>query len=80
MPRALTRKAEAPIREDDASRNADKDLDDGAMANPTEASTAEEENQTIHDQISGTAIVCRPKVGYRVAGGGFLGVWTKMRY
>ena len=25
-------------------------------------------------------MVCRPKVGYRVAGGGFIGVWKKMRW
>ena len=76
VPRALTRKANAHIREDDASGNAD--TDDGAVAAP--ASTAEGDNQPIHDQVSGMEIVCRPKVGYRVAGGGFLGVWKKMKY
>ncbi len=78
VPRALTRKANAHIREDDASGNADKDLDNGAVAEP--ASTAEGDNQPIDDQVSGMEIVCRPKVGYRVAGGGFLGVWKKMKY
>ncbi|KAL9133203.1 MAG: hypothetical protein Q9175_005620 [Cornicularia normoerica] len=75
IPRSLTRKAKAPTREDDASENPDQDLDDGAVAN-----TAEGDDQRIHDQVGGMAIVCRPKVGYRVAGGGFLGVWKKMKY
>lgn len=79
-PRALTRKAKDTIREDDASGDADKDSNDGAVADSAGASTAEGDNQPIHDQISEMEIVCRPKVGYRVAGGGFLGVWKKMKY
>lgn len=75
IPRALTRKAKAHIWEHDVSENADKDLDDGAVADP-----AKGDNQLIHDQASGMEVVCRPKVGYLVAGGGFLGVWKKMKY
>lgn len=68
------------MREHDASGDADKGLDDCAAAEPAEESTAVGDNQLIHDQVSGMEIVCRPKVGYRVAGGGFLGVWKKMKY
>ena len=75
VPRVLTRDAEAPIREDKASRNTEEDLDDGAIADASESNTAGGD-----DQISGMEIVCRPKVGYRVAGGGFLGVWKKMKH
>lgn len=80
IPRALTRLAKAPMREDDASRNADQDFSGGTMAKPPESDTADEEDQPIHDQVGGIEMVCRPKVGYRVNGGGFLGVWRKMKY
>ena len=80
VPRRLTREAEAPIREDEASRITEKDPNDGAITDALESNTAERDDQTIHDQLSGMEIVCRPKVGYRVAGGGFLGVWKKMKY
>ena len=81
IPRALTRKAKAPILEHDSSGNGDKDSDDRAVAGPAEESTAEGDNHPIEDQASsGIEIVCRPKVaGYR-AGGGFLGVWKKMKH
>ena len=75
IPRALTREAKAHIQEDDVSKNADKDLDDSAVADPVKG-----DNQLIHDQANRMDVVCRPKVGYRVAGGGFLGVWKKMKY
>ena len=80
IPRALTRKANSITREDDALGGADKDTDDGAVADLGEASTAEGDHQAVHDQVSKLEIVCRPKVGYRVGGGGFLGVWKKMKY
>ena len=39
----------------------------------------EEEAQTLEDQETGWEMICRPKVGEMVTGGGFLGVWKKMR-
>ena len=80
IPRALTRMAKASTREDDPSRNTDKNSEDGSVADPAESDPFDRDSQPIHDQLSGVEIVCRPKVGYRVAGGGFLGVWTKMMY
>lgn len=80
IPRALLRNAKAHIREDDSLGDADGDSDDSAVADTAEASTADRDNEPKHDQISRMEIVCRPKVGYRVAGGGFLGVWKKMKH
>ena len=80
IPRALTRMAKASTREDDPSRNTDKNSDDGSVADPTKPDPSDRNCEPIHDQLSGMEIVCRPKVGYRVVGGGFLGVWTKMKY
>lgn len=42
--------------------------------------TTNEENFRAKEQESGWEMVCRPKVGDRVAGGGFLGVWKKMKW
>ena len=76
IPRALTRMAKTPTWEDDTSRDVDKDLDAGPVADP-----AGTDNQPTHTQVSGTEIVCRPKFVHGVAnGGGFLGVWRKMKY
>ena len=80
IPRALTRIARASTREDDPSKNKDKNSEDGSVADPAESDPFDRDSQPIHDQPGGMEIVCRPKVGYRVAGGGFLGVWTKMMY
>ena len=80
VPRVLTREAEAPLGEDKASRITDKDLNEDAIAEASESKTAGGDKQPIHDQPSGIEIICRPKVGYRVAGGGFLGVWKKMKH
>ena len=79
-PRALTRMAKASAMEEDASGIADKISDDGLVGDLAERNPADEDNQPTHDQINEMEIVCRPKVGYRVAGGGFLGVWRKMKY
>ena len=80
VPRVLTKKAEAPVREDNASRSTEKDLDKDAIGDASESNTTGGDNQSIHNQLSGMEIICRPKVGYRVAGGGFLGVWKKMKH
>ena len=80
IPRALTRMAKASTQEDDPSRNTDKKSKEGSVADPANSDPFDRDSQPIHDQLGGMEIVCRPKVGYRVAGGGFLGVWTKMKY
>ena len=76
IPRALTRMARTATGEDDISSYADKDLDAGPVAG-----SASRDNQPTHAQVSGTEIICRPKFVHGVAnGGGFLGVWRKMKY
>lgn len=80
IPRTLTRVAEAVTKKDDALRNADKDLDDRSVADLAELKPATGDSQAIDAQASGVEMVCRPKVGHRVVGGGFLGVWRKMKY
>lgn len=39
----------------------------------------EEQARMLDDQETGREMICRPKVGEKVTGGGFLGVWKKMR-
>ena len=40
----------------------------------------EEQARVPDDHQTGWEMVCRPKVGYRMIAGGFLGVWTKMKH
>jgi len=39
----------------------------------------EEEVEEVKREDEGWEMICRPKVGIRVVGGGFLGVWRRMR-
>ena len=80
IPRALTGKPKSPTGKDGFLITEDKDSFVGAAADLAESDTADKDGQPLHDQVAGMEIVCRPKVGYRVAGGGFLGVWRKMKY
>ena len=50
------------------------------VAGGAEPNPSDEDIQPIHDQVEEMEMVCRPRVGHRVAGGGFLGVWRKMRH
>lgn len=65
-PRALSKKAPTPPNSDGES--ADKDVVDSGR-----------ENEPAHVVEDCWSMVCRPRVGERVVGGGFLGVWKKMR-
>ena len=80
IPRAQRGMAQDSGMEDDASRNAEKIADDGSVADLAERNTSDEDNPPIHDQIQEMDMVCRPKGGHRVAGGGFLGIWRKMKH
>jgi len=44
-----------------------------------EKSRDEEQVQALATHGQGWEMICRPKVGGRVSGGGFLGVWRRMR-
>ena len=46
----------------------------------TEITRDQEEAQALASHDDEWAMVCRPKVGGRISGGGFLGVWRRMRH
>ncbi|KAI9849640.1 MAG: hypothetical protein M1837_002765 [Sclerophora amabilis] len=58
---------------------------DGLTFSPKEAEDDKENNSGIEEdsesksKTSSFEMICRPKVGARIAGGGFLGVWRKTR-
>jgi tRNA (adenine57-N1/adenine58-N1)-methyltransferase len=70
-PRALL-KAEAEARKMMVS--------DGDFAGPESEAGAENFSTSEKKGASGWEMVCRPKVGGRVSGGGFLGVWKRMEH
>ena len=74
------REIESSIQEDGASRSTNQDSTNDMVANPSELGVTDGNGQSNHEQFSGTEVICRPKVGYRVAGGGFLGIWKKMKH
>ena len=80
IPRAQRGMAQDAAMEDDASRNPDKISDDGSVADRAGRNPSDEDNQPIQNQVKEMEMVCRPRVGHRVAGGGFLGVWRKMKH
>ena len=80
IPRAQRGVAQDSGMEDDASRNAEKTSDDGSLADLAERNASDEDNPPIHNHVQEMEMVCRPKVGHRVAGGGFLGLWRKMKH
>ncbi|KAF2177025.1 S-adenosyl-L-methionine-dependent methyltransferase [Zopfia rhizophila CBS 207.26] len=79
-PRATLKKEESEARSDDSG--------DGAVSTQSEQDTGNElksqerKDQELAQQLAKQqekwAIVCRPKVGEMVVGGGFLGVWRRM--
>ena len=52
-----------------------RDAYDAIRGRPTSVSP----NGT-HDDESGWRVICRPRTGYFVHGGGFLGLWKRMKY
>lgn len=60
------------------------DSDGGESGSSAEDSTEitrdQEEAQALASHDDEWAMVCRPKVGGRISGGGFLGVWRRMRH
>ena len=80
IPRVRRGMAQDSGREDDALSNADKISDDGLVADLAERNPSDESNPAIRDQIQEMEMVCRPRVGHRVACGGFLAVWRMMKH
>lgn len=87
-PRALV-KSEAKKQKDLAmASDGETDRSDDTIAGSGDSSLSvgsevvgrdEEQARTLDDQEIGREMICRPKVGEMVTGGGFLGVWKKMR-
>lgn len=61
------------------SEDSDADKEAGAACQSSKSRDGEEA-ESLTKQDAGWEMICRPKVGHRVAGGGFVGVWKKMRY
>lgn len=49
-----------------------------SRANKPDVSVAVDEEQTTGDEKEKWGLVCRPRVGDRLVGGGFLGMWRKL--
>ncbi|KAL9130946.1 MAG: hypothetical protein Q9217_000992 [Psora testacea] len=80
VPRAQLRaenkgKAAAP-KVDDKSTDGASDENDGVSEHE---SSGGEELPSIQQDNQSLRMVCRPKVGGRIKGGGFVGVWKKMK-
>ena len=58
------------VSENNEDSAEEHDVDEGREEAPTATATTEKE---------GWSMVCRPRVGERIVGGGFLGVWRKKR-
>lgn len=61
----------------------EREMENGSESE-SETQTERDEEQMAADKVksnrnNGWSMVCRPKVGDRVVGGGFLGVWKKQR-
>jgi tRNA A58 N-methylase Trm61 len=70
-PRSLGKlQAEAPGLPSDTRSSLDSE-------DEVAASESEERTPTVPTEQRGWSFVCRPKVGERITGGGFLGVWKK---
>jgi len=67
------------LKEASARKQAEKDDRAGTEEGiGDEGLTGAEEPVPVYDEDGGWELVCRPKVGQRVVGGGFVGVWKKM--
>ncbi|MCJ1380382.1 hypothetical protein MMC17_003485 [Xylographa soralifera] len=77
-PRALL-KAERRHKEAELASGSVTDSLEARSKNVEKSRTLDEEqSQAISRSGTGWEMICRPKVGERVVGGGFLGVWRKM--
>ncbi|RMZ72259.1 trna (adenine-n(1)-)-methyltransferase [Pyrenophora seminiperda CCB06] len=70
-PRATLKKAEA-------DQPSEPSADDGVDSEQDQAARDSELEGTLSKQEEEYVMVCRPKAGERVVGGGFLGLWRRM--
>lgn len=76
-PRAVQMLETATLQKDVEEEDVGQDGSDEATETDDEGTTTEIEHAQM--QKNGWSMVCRPKVGERIVGGGFLGVWKKQR-
>lgn len=83
-PRALGRvaaeKGRAGTVGESGVQNIGNSADNDSTINDTGSEINDDEKSQAHRQERDWVVVCRPKVGDRIAGGGFLGMWKKMRW
>lgn len=72
---SVSEPVELPPQADEEIGGNEKTADHEIKAEESEAE-AEAEPET--PKVSGWEMVCRPKVGLRISGGGFVGVWRRM--
>lgn len=68
--------SENTLHDEDVSSDETADVKATAESEETEQLESRQEDRSTKQD--GLSMVCRPKVGERVIGGGFLGVWKKM--
>ncbi|KAF2814523.1 uncharacterized protein BDZ99DRAFT_485228 [Mytilinidion resinicola] len=76
-PRSVFKKASSSQASQSSGETSDETSQDEAVEG--QASRDGEVEDNLAKQKSDYAMVCRPKVGERVVGGGFLGLWRRMR-
>ena len=73
-PRATLKKTSEKMSQSSSSGEETSDVEKGQEARDEELA----ENLVKNEEEEKWAMVCRPKVGEMVVGGGFLGVWRRM--
>lgn len=77
-PRASLKKAQTPSAQPGEGSVGSESLDEGSIDPIEGQQTQAELAEDLAKQKEKWAMVCRPKVGDRVVGGGFLGLWRRM--
>ena len=83
-PRALVRKdtktKDSALDQEDISCTGSNEDGEASSASSADAEAQNADHvQAYSETENNWAMICRPKVGNRIIGGGFLGVWRKMR-
>ena len=81
-PRALLRleKVKKAAVDDNTEPRLDGDLGQLEDNKMQPAAGDERDTEALQPEEAGYEMICRPKVGARVVGGGFVAVWRKMKY
>ena len=86
LPRSLQRKAksteeESPEAYEEESPDALEEASPGGESPEVAQTDGEARIESSHDKSKeGWEMICRPKAGLRIDGGGFIGVWKRMHF